>query len=64
MEYVYLLIFANDWEEMIIFLTEEEAIKASISYPNTRVEIFGKNIELGYIPTYNYYKAGQYYNKI
>ena len=63
MKYVYLLINGEEWEDMIIFLTEEEAIQASINYSNLniRVEIFSKNNDFGYSPTYNYYKNGELY---
>ena len=61
MEYAYLLINANDWEDMVIIVTEEEAIQASLKYPSSRVEIFSKNADIGYSPTYNYYKNGEMY---
>jgi len=43
-------------------LTKEDAIGASKMWPKCRVEIFGKNddISVGYSPTYNYYKNGEY----
>ena len=60
MEFVYMLLFGirNEWEDIIILLSKEEAIDASIKYPNSRVEIFSKDITMGYTPTYNYYKNG------
>ena len=64
MLFVYLMINGNgcEWEDMVIFLTEEEAIQASIKYPNSRIEIFCKNIDsTEYLPTYNYYKNGDCY---
>ena len=62
MEFVYLFISGSEWEDMIIFLTKEEAIQTSISHPNNRIEIFSKNVDtIGYSPTYNYYKNGVYY---
>ena len=62
MNYVYLLIGGNDWEEMIIILTKDEAIQASIKYPKIRIEIFSKNTDIGYSPTYNYYENGKLYS--
>ena len=55
-----MLLFGNgcEWEDIIILLSKEEAIDASIKYPNSRVEIFSKDIKLGYTPTYDYYKDG------
>jgi hypothetical protein len=61
MDFVYLLVSdGGEWEDMIIILSKEEAVKASINHPNHRVEIFTKNDTCGYKPTYNYYKNGEY----
>ena len=60
MDFVYvLMIDANNWEDLIIFLSKEDAINESIKYPNARVEIFSINEEKGYTPTYNFYKNGK-----
>ncbi len=59
MEFIYVFINGNEWEDMIIFLSEEEAIQKSIDCPNGRVEIFCKTNTSGYEPTYNYYQVGQ-----
>ena len=61
MKFVYLLIKGYDWEDMTIIINEEEAIQASILYPNKIIEIFSKNEDIGYSPTYNYYKNGKIY---
>ena len=58
MDFVYVFLDINDWEDIVIFLSKEDAINKSIKYPNARVEIFSKNDTLGYTPTYNYYKNG------
>ena len=58
MEFTYLLI-STDWDEMVIFISE--AIQASIKYAYTRIEIFSKNLDGGYLPTYDYYKNGIFY---
>ena len=58
MDCIYVFLWGNDWEDAIIFLSEEDAIKQSIENPNCRVEIFSKAGNGGYIPTYNYYKNG------
>jgi len=60
MDYVYVLVFGGEWEDIIIFLSKEDAIKESINRPNVRIEIFGKTDKPGYVPTYNYYKNGEY----
>ena len=59
MDVVYVFLDINNWEDIIIFLSKEDAINESKKYPNARVEIFSKNNKLGYTPTYNYYKNGE-----
>jgi hypothetical protein len=59
MDFIYLLLCGSEWEDMIILLSEEDAINGSIKYPNSRVEIFSKNNNFGYTPTYNFYKNGE-----
>jgi hypothetical protein len=63
MNFVYVLIYGSEWEDMIILLTKEEALSESIKYPNARVEIFSKNEKSGYTPSYNYYKNGALFLK-
>ena len=59
MEFIYVLVSKDsEWEDMVIFISLEEAIKESIKYPERRIEIFSKNAKPGYTPTYNYYKNG------
>ena len=54
------MIKGSDWEDIIIFLTQDQAINESIKRPYYRVEIFRKNPDSnGYLPTYNYYKDGK-----
>jgi hypothetical protein len=47
MDFVYLLLHesSSEWEDMVIILTEEDAIKESINRPNHRVEIFSKTAQ-------------------
>jgi hypothetical protein len=59
MDFIYLLLCGSEWEDIIILLSQEDAINGSIKYPNARVEIFSKNNKFGYTPTYNYYKNGE-----
>lgn len=63
MEFVYVMINStNDWEDIVIYLNEEDALLSSRKYPNIRIEIFSKNTnDNGYIPTYNYYLNGKMY---
>jgi hypothetical protein len=63
MEYVYLLITGGEWEDVMILLSKEDAIKESINQPNSRVEIFSNSTKLGYTPTHNYYKNGKLVKK-
>lgn len=47
-------------EDLIIFLSKEDAIKESLNYPNSTIQIFSKNDKSGYTPTYNYYENGEF----
>jgi hypothetical protein len=64
MDFVYVLIYGNDWEDMIILLSQEDAINESKTNPNARVEIFSKNTTSGYRPTYNYYQNGELFHNL
>jgi len=46
-----------EWEDMILYLSKEEAIEKSKKWPNTAVQIFTKTTD-GYRPSYSYYLAG------
>ena len=59
MDFVYVFLDINNWEDIIIFLSKEDAIKESKKYPKARDEIFKINEEVGYKPTYNFYKNGE-----
>jgi hypothetical protein len=59
MDFVYVLLFGSEWEDIVILLSKEDAINESMKYPTARVEIFSKNNTIGYTPTYNYYKNGE-----
>jgi hypothetical protein len=60
MELLYVFVSGCEWEDMIVFLSKEEAINHSIQYPSHRVEIFSKTEIAGYRPTWNYYQNGEY----
>jgi hypothetical protein len=59
MDVVYVFLDINNWEDIIIFLSKEDAINESKKYPNARVEIFKINEEVGYTATYNFYRNGE-----
>ena len=61
MDFIYVLLYGNEWEDMTIILLKEDAINMSITHPKARVEIFGKNNNFGYTPTYSYYKNGEFF---
>ena len=63
MDFVYVLLFGSEWEDITILLSKEDAVNKSITYSNARVEIFSKNDNLEYTPTYNYYKNGELIQK-
>jgi len=65
LEYLYVSIVSD--LENVIYINEDEAIKASIKKPNSRVEIYEKTFDLdgnfnGYVSTHNYYKNGVLYS--
>jgi len=60
MDLIYVLLHGSEWEDMIIFLSEEDGINESLKYPKSRVEVFSKTDTSGYSPTYNYYQNGVY----
>jgi L-rhamnose mutarotase len=60
MELIYVFLYGIEWEDMIVFLSKEEAINYSIQYPTHRVEIFSKTETSGYRATYDYYQNGEY----
>lgn len=61
MDFVYLLVVDGaEWEDIVVYLTVEEAIEKSKKYPNARVELFAKSEKGGYKPTYTYYQNGVY----
>ena len=64
MDLVYVLLNKSEWEDMVIFLSKSDAIIASINNPNHRIEIFSITNNFGYTPTYNYYKNGEYIQKL
>jgi hypothetical protein len=66
MDFVYVYFYGNEWEDTIIFLSKEDAIKESVNNPSHRIEIFSKtnnntdtNTSCGYTSTYNYYINGE-----
>jgi hypothetical protein len=59
MDYIYVMVNGDEWENMVIYLDKEEAIQMSKKYPTARIEIFAKKDNLnGYRPTYQYYING------
>ena len=62
MDYIYLLVNNCEWDECMIYISEKDAIQASISYPHAMVQIFCKNDwDAGYSPMYEYYNNGVLY---
>lgn len=67
MNYLYVNI-GTDLTDSVIYITEDQAIQASIRNPNRRIEVFEKTFDLnsafnGYMTTHNYYKNGILYSK-
>jgi hypothetical protein len=59
MEFVYLLLGGCEWEDMTIVLNLDDAINLSKKYPKLSVAIFKKDTN-GYVPSYCYYRNGEY----
>jgi hypothetical protein len=60
MDFLYVFVVRGaEWEDIVIYRTEEEAIEQSKRYPRARLEVFRKSGEGGYEPTYNYYSNGE-----
>ena len=61
MESIYVLcVDGAEWEDLVVYLTLEEALEKSKAWPNTRLEIFSKSEKGGYRPTYTYYLNGAF----
>ncbi len=61
MEYLYMLTGDGyEWEDMLLYTTEADAVAASKRYPTRRVEIFKRDEHGTYMPTYNYWCNGEY----
>ena len=59
MNYLYMLACDGaEWEDIVLYATDAEAMAASIKYKSIRVEIFKRDDGGAYRPTYNYYLAG------
>jgi hypothetical protein len=66
--YMYVMNGAAEWEDMILFTEEQEAIAFSKKRPEGRVEIFIKSSSSssqatikGFAPSYAYIRNGLYY---
>lgn len=59
MDYVYVFtVDGAEWEDLVIYLSLEEAIAKSKKYSKVRLDIY-KKTEDGYRPTYKYYLNGE-----
>jgi|LauGreSBDMM110SN_4_FD.fasta_scaffold281978_2 hypothetical protein len=59
MNYLYMLVGDGaEWEDIVLYADEAEAIAASMKHKSIRVEIFKRDDGGAYRPTYNYYLAG------
>jgi hypothetical protein len=60
MDYLYMLVGDGaEWEDIVLFASEAEAITASLKNKTVRVEIFKRDTAGAYHPTYNYYLNGE-----
>jgi hypothetical protein len=68
MKHLYVNIGSDPEDIIIIYITEDQAIQASLRKPNSKVEIFEKTFDFngnfnGYLATSNYYKNGILHSK-
>jgi hypothetical protein len=58
MDFVYVFtVDGAEWEDLVIYLSKEEAIEKSKKHPNVRLDIYKKSAD-GYRPSYSYYLNG------
>ena len=63
MDTLYVLVSDGaEWEDIVLSDNEQDAIALSLHYKKCRVEIFKKDANNQYKPTYSYYKNGEYKN--
>ena len=63
MEYLYMLVGDGfEWEDMLLYTHEADAIVASKRYPHRRVEVFKRDEHGTYSPTYSYWQNGELVN--
>jgi hypothetical protein len=59
MDFVYVFtVDGAEWEDLVIYLSLEEAIAKSKKHSKVRLDIYGKTAD-GYRPTYKYYLNGE-----
>ena len=57
-DFVYVFtVDGAEWEDLVIYLSKEEAITKSKKHPNVRLDIYKKSAD-GYRPSYNYFLNG------
>jgi len=61
MELYVFTVDGAEWEDLVIYLSEEEAIAKSKKHPKVRLDIY-KKTEDGYRPTYRYFLNGELVN--
>lgn len=58
MEVYLFVVDGAEWEDIIVFLSKEEAIEKSLKHPNIRLEVFTISPKGGYHPAYTHYLNG------
>ena len=58
MEVYVFTVDGAEWEDLVIYLSKEEAIAKSKKFPKVRLDIY-KKTEDGYRPSYKYYLNGE-----
>jgi hypothetical protein len=58
MELYVFTVDGAEWEDLVIYLSKEEALAKSKKHPKVRLDIY-KKTEDGYRPTYRYFLNGE-----
>lgn len=59
MEVYLFVVDGAEWEDIVVYISKEEAIAKSLKHPKIRLEIFKKEEDGGYRPTYSYFMNGR-----
>jgi|APGre2960657373_1045057.scaffolds.fasta_scaffold145826_2 hypothetical protein len=59
MEVYLFVVDGAEWEDIVVYISKEDAIAKSLKHPKIRLEIFSRGDDGGYRPTYSYFMNGK-----